>query len=88
MYTMCMTMLSFRVSDTEAESVAIWADKLGIDKSDLLRTALHRHLVKLASEEDSRIWLEMPLTDDEAALSAIADWGIAEDWSDWSNETR
>ena len=83
-----MTTLSFHVSDSEAESVAIWADKLEIDKSDLLRTALHRHLVKLASEEDSQIWLEMPLTEDEAALSAIADWGIAEDWSDWSNETR
>ena len=78
-----MTTLSFNVSDTEAESVAIWADKLGIDKSDLLRTALHRHLVKFASEEDSRIWLEMPLTDGEFALSAIADWSVAEDWSDW-----
>ena len=78
-----MTTLSFHVSETEAESVANRADKLGIDKSDLLRTALHRHLVKLASEEDSRIWLEMPLTDGEFALSAIADWGVAEDWSDW-----
>ena len=78
-----MTTLSFHVSETEAESVANWADKLGIEKSDLLRTALHRHLVKLASEEDSRILLEMPLTDGEFALSAIADWGVAEDWSDW-----
>ena len=78
-----MTTLSFHVSETEAESVANWADKLGIEKSDLLRTALHRHLVKFASEEDSRIWLEMPLTDGEFALSAIADWGVAEDWSDW-----
>ena len=78
-----MATLSFHVSDSEAESVAIWADKLGIEKSDLLRTALHRHLVKLASEEDSRIWLEMPLTDGEFALSAVADWGVAEDWSDW-----
>ena len=78
-----MTTLSFHVSETEAESVANWADKLGIDRSDLLRTALHRHLVKFASEEDSRIWLEMPLTDGEFALSAIADWGVAEDWSDW-----
>ena len=78
-----MTTLSFHVSDSEAESVAIWADKLGIEKSDLLRAALHRHLIKLASEEDSRIWLEMPLTDGEFALSAIADWGVAEDWSDW-----
>ena len=79
-----MTTLSFHVSETEAESVTNWADKLGIEKSDLLRTALHRHLVKLASEEDSRIWLEMPLTDGEFALSAVADWGVAEDWSDWS----
>ena len=78
-----MTTLSFHVSETEAESVANWADKLGIDRSDLLRTALHRHLVKLASEEESRIWLEMPLTDGEDTLSAIADWGVAEDWSDW-----
>ena len=78
-----MTTLSFHVSETEAESVANWADKLGIDRSDLLRTALHRHLVKLASEEESRIWLEMPLTDGEVTLSAIADWGVAEDWSDW-----
>ena len=79
-----MTTLSFHVSDSEAESVAIWADKLGIEKSDLLRAALHRHLIKLASEEDSRIWLEIPLTDGEFALSAGADWGVAEDWSDWS----
>ena len=79
-----MTTLSFHVSETEAESVAIWADKLGIEKSDLLRAALHRHLIKLASEEDSRIWLEIPLTDGEFALSAVADWGVAEDWSDWS----
>ena len=79
-----MTTLSFHVSDSEAESVAIWADKLGIEKSDLLRAALHRHIIKLASEEDSRIWLEIPLTDGEFALSAVADWGVAEDWSDWS----
>ena len=83
-----MTMLSFRVDDTQAAETVLWANKLGIDKSDLLRTALHRHLVRLASEEDSRIWQEMPLSDDEVAISTIADWGIAEDWSDWSNETR
>jgi hypothetical protein len=81
-------MLSFRVDDTQAAETVLWANKLGIDKSDLLRTALHRHLVRLASEEDSRIWQEMPLSDDEVALSTIADWGVAEDWSDWSNETR
>ena len=79
-----MTKLSFHVTDTDAESATFWANKLGIDKSALLRSALHRHLVCLASEEDSRIWQEMPLSDDEVALSTIADWGVAEDWSDWS----
>ena len=77
-------MLSFRVDDTQAAETVLWANKLGIDKSDLLRTALHRHLVRLASEEDSRIWQELPLSDNENALRSIADWGVAEDWSDWS----
>jgi antitoxin component of RelBE/YafQ-DinJ toxin-antitoxin module len=77
-------MLSFRVDDTQAAETVLWANKLGIDKSDLLRTALHRHLVCLASEEDSRIWQELPLSDNENALRSIADWGVAEDWSDWS----
>ena len=80
-----MTMLSFRVDDREAEEAQRWADRLGIDKSQLLRDALHRHIVRLSSELDAQRWLEMPLTDDESALGSIAKWGPAEDWSDWAD---
>jgi hypothetical protein len=31
-----MTMLSFRVDDDEAKAIQGWADKLGIDRSELL----------------------------------------------------
>lgn len=78
-----MTMLSFRVTDEEAKVTQDWADKLGIDRSELLRTALHRHLVRLASIEDAKTWEQIPLTDDEQSLFEVNDWGVAEDWSDW-----
>ena len=83
-----MTMISFRVDDEEAAAAQRWADQLGIDKSQLLRDALHRHLTRLASECDAEKWLETPLADDESAISQIADWGVAEDWSDWADATR
>ena len=81
-------MLSFRVDDDEARRAARWADQLGIDKSELLRQALHRHLVRLASEEDAETWPREPLTAAEAALASVADWGPAEDWSDWVDAAR
>ncbi|MFN3218340.1 MAG: antitoxin [Acidimicrobiales bacterium] len=83
-----MTMLSFRVDDGDADLVRQWADTLGIDKSQLLRDALHRHLVRLASENDAATWADQPLRDEERALAAIADWGPAEDWSDWADAAR
>ena len=83
-----MTMLSFRVDDDEARQAQGWAERLGIDRSQLLREALHRHLVRLKSEDDANTWDEVPLTDDELALGAIADWGPAEDWTDWADEAR
>ena len=83
-----MTMISFRVDDEEAAAAQRWADQLGIDKSELLRDALHRYLTRLASERDTEKWLETPLTDDESAISQIADWGLAEDWSDWADAAR
>jgi len=83
-----MTMLSFRVDADEAVQAQRWADTLGIEKSELLRQALHRHLVGLASEQDAATWAHQPLTNAEAALSGIADWGPAEEWSDWVDATR
>ncbi len=83
-----MTMMSFRVGEQEAEQTQQWADQLGIHKSELLRDALHRHLARLASEQDASIWPRDPLTADELGLTDIADWGAAEDWSDWADAAR
>jgi hypothetical protein len=82
-----MTMLSFRVADAEAAEVQRWAEALGLDRSELLRDALRRHLVRLHSEMDAASWERMPPTDDEQSLARIADWGPAEDWEDWGNAT-
>lgn len=80
-----MTMISFRVDKAEASAAQRWADELGIDKSELLREALHRHLTRLASEHETEIWLQQPLTADEGAIGQIAEWGPAEDWADWAD---
>ena len=79
-----MTMLSFRTLYTDADAATQWAQRLGVDRSELLREALRLHLVRLASEIDATTWLEAPLTTTERALSDVADWGPAEDWSDWA----
>jgi predicted transcriptional regulator len=80
-----MTMLSFRVDDEQAMEAQRWAQRLGLDRSELLRDALHRHLLRLASETDAVTWEERPLDAGEQALAEIADWGPAEDWSDWAD---
>jgi hypothetical protein len=81
-------MLSFRVPDDEAAAAKRWAERLGVDRSELLREALRRHLLRLASENDARTWSEQPLDEGEASLSRIAEWGPAEDWSDWADAAR
>jgi hypothetical protein len=80
-----MTMLSFRVSESDAAEAQRRAQQLGVDRSELLRDALHRYLVRLASEDDARTWDQFPPTSAEKALAEVADWGPAEDWSDWAN---
>ncbi len=83
-----MTMFSFRIDDDEAAAAQRWADELGVDRSELLREALHRHLTRLASEHDAVTWIDRPLTDDESAIGQIAEWGPAEDWADWADAAR
>ena len=83
-----MTMFSFRIDDEEAAETQRWAERLGVDRSDLLRDALRRHLLRLASEYDAQTWTERPLGEEEASLGEVADWGPAEDWSDWADATR
>jgi hypothetical protein len=79
-------MLSFRVDDADAAEAQSWAGRLGIDRSELLRQALHQHLVRLAGENDAQTWVDHPLDEGELSVAAIADWGPAEDWSDWADE--
>lgn len=79
-----MTMFSFRVDARDAEEAKRWADSLGVDRSELLREALRRHLDRLASEGDADRWNADPLDAGEQSLAEIADWGPAEDWSDWA----
>jgi len=88
LYTHCMTMLSFRVADKDAERIQAWAKRLGVDRSELLREALRQHLLRLASENDAATWAEHPLQPGEQTLAAIADWGPAEDWADWADAAR
>ena len=80
-----MTMFSFRVADEEAAETQRWAERLGVHRSEVLREALHRHLVRLRAEEEIEAWVEAPLGDVERAFAEIADWGPAEDWSDWAD---
>jgi predicted transcriptional regulator len=83
-----MTMLSFRVDEGEASALQEWADRLGLERSAVLREALRRHLARLNSEIDAARWESAPLSAAERALERVADWGLAEDWSDWDDAAR
>jgi predicted transcriptional regulator len=83
-----MTMVSFRADDDDVVQADAWARRLDIDRSELLRDALRRHLAALAADQDAQAYADQPLTDDEKALTEIADWGPAEDWADWADAAR
>ena len=83
-----MTMISFRVDDADVAEIEQWARRLHIDRSELLRDALRRHLAELAADQDVHAYAEQPVTDEEKALAQIADWGPAEDWADWADAAR
>ena len=88
LYHVCMTMLSFRVEEVDAQQAQVWAERLGVDRSELLRDAMRQHLNRLASEVDAETWEQHSLTDEEKSLATIAEWGPAEDWADWARATR
>ena len=78
-----MTMYSFRIDDHEAEAVERWVEVLGVGRSEFLREALHRHIVRLQSESDVQSWIDAPPTADDRSFAEVADWGPAEDWPEW-----
>jgi hypothetical protein len=82
-----MTMVSFRVGDAEADEAQRWADALGMDRSELLRHALSEHLLRLRTAREAERIARQPPTEAERSLGELADWGPAEDWSDWRDAT-
>lgn len=80
-----MTMLSFRVDSKQASEADAWAHELGIDRSQLLRDALHRQLQRLRAERDAQVLAAQPPDDSLGPLSEVAAWGPAEDWSGWAD---
>ncbi|MHA7650620.1 ribbon-helix-helix protein, CopG family [Mycobacterium sp. ML4] len=81
-------MIRFRADDADAAEADQWARRLHIDRSELLRDALRRHLAELAADQDGHAYAEQPLTDAEKTPTQIADWGPAEDWTDWADAPR
>lgn len=82
-----MTMFSFRLDEPDAHAAQAWAERLGIDRSELLREALRTYLARLASEQEAASW-DAIHSDEGTELALIADWGPAEDWSDWADAAR
>lgn len=78
-----MTMISLRVSEDDAKTLKEWSARLGKDRSEIVRSAIRRHMVLLAAENDIEAWTRQPLTPAEASMSEVAFWGPDEDWSDW-----
>jgi Arc/MetJ-type ribon-helix-helix transcriptional regulator len=81
-------MLSFRLDEADAAELQAWCDRLRVDRSEVIREALRRHLNRLAGEQDANKWEANPLDEGESALETIAEWGPAEDWSDWADAAR
>lgn len=77
-------MVSFRADDEDIAAADRWADRLGVERSELLREALAAHLARLSAEADAVAYEARPHGADEQALDVVDDWGPAEDWSDWS----
>lgn len=78
------TMVSFRADDEDVAEVDRWADRLGVERSELLREAIASHLARLAAEEDAGLYDSKPFTADDAVLDDADDWGPDDDWSDWA----
>ncbi len=71
------------MDDAEAQEVATWARRLGIDRSELLREAARTHLARLAAERDATALDGQARDPGDVELSSVERWAPAEDWSDW-----
>ena len=85
---MTMMMLSFRADEEDVNQIRRWSERLGIERSELMRDALRRQLARLAAAHEAALYESEPVTEEEMSLAAVADWGPAEDWSDWLDAAR
>jgi predicted transcriptional regulator len=82
-------MLSFRIDEVQAARVQEWAERTGVDRSELLREAVRRHIDTLTAQLEARTWEDDPALEETVeAFGTIADWGPDEDWADWADATR
>jgi Arc/MetJ-type ribon-helix-helix transcriptional regulator len=58
-----MTMISFRIDDADAAELEQWAQRLHLDRSELLRDALRRHLAELAADKELQAHVERDWAD-------------------------
>lgn len=77
-------MVSFRADEDDVARADDLAERLGIERSELLREALASHVARLLAEYDAEAYRAAPFTDAEVSIERAADWGPAEDWSDWA----
>lgn len=78
-------MVTFRADEEDLAAADRWAERQGVERSQLLREALAGHLARLAAQEEARVYDTTPFTADEVALDDADDWAPAEDWSDWAD---
>lgn len=83
----CMTMFSFRVDSDEAEETARWpSDQALTDPNSCAKPFIDIWLDYGQTRSGGMV--DEALTSEETSLADVADWGPAEDWSDWLDETR
>jgi hypothetical protein len=63
-------MVSFRADDADVIAADHWAQRLGVDRSELLQDALRRHLAELAADHYVAACAEQPLSPEETSLTS------------------
>ncbi len=84
-----MTMLSFRVDDMRGRGRSA-CGRIASASTGPSFFATRSTATSFASHPRSTpsVGRRCRITDDELSLAAIADWGPAEDWSDWADAAR
>ncbi len=74
------TQLAIRVSDEQMAAIDRLVPEVHRTRTELIRRAVELYLYRLACEHDAQRYEEVPLTDDELAMSSAANWASAPAW--------